>query len=272
MRGFLWVILAVLLAGCSDRDLDQAVRAKTEEALALLESEDRDPAALAELIRGDLKGEEELAACRRILSAFPHEPARQRLIIDWQASKVSRNVTNYYVAYRYGFDTTAMGVELWLTRDAPRATPRITGLNLVQLTNAMHDENALNFWDKSAIHYLVALWTVLAPAFAIGTVVACLRSPIGRRKRWWWAICLIGALPITFNWSTGFLQFGLFSITFIRIGLVQPHEYLPYILQSYVPLGAILFWIRRRKLIAGEAARLEALAKPAEEPVASPPS
>jgi len=254
MRHLLWLAVAILLAACSTPPLDEVIQHKTEEALSLLEAEDRDPAVLAALVDSELSTEDELSASRRIMSIFPHEPVKERSIVSWQSSWIMKGVSSYYIAYYYEFQTSFMAVEVWLTRDAPAATPRITSLTATPLTGSMREQNRFTLEGKSVGHYLFGLWMILAPLFALGTMIICLRSPIGRRKRWWWLICLLGVFPMAFNWTTGFLQFQVFSITLISIGASRVSEFTPYILQSYIPLGAILFWIRRRRLVARAAA------------------
>jgi hypothetical protein len=124
---------------------------------------------------------------------------------------------------------------------------QVVGFHVDSLPKSLEEINAFTFVDKSFRHYIILLLAIGTPIFIIYTIVLCARTKV--RRKWLWIIfILIGFGKLSFNWTSGQMKFlplafQLFSAAAFKGGL-----YAPWVISVSLPLGALLFIKKRRKI------------------------
>jgi len=107
---------------------------------------------------------------------------------------------------------------------------------------------------KSALHYAVLLSALLVPSIVFFATIQWAR--LGKfRNRWWWLVAILfGATGFTFNWNQGDWTFAPLNLQLFGAGFFVPMKWPPLLWPLYItvslPLGALLFLVRRRSLAA----------------------
>ncbi|WP_444910481.1 hypothetical protein [Microbulbifer sp. TRSA005] len=125
----------------------------------------------------------------------------------------------------------------------------IIGLNVYKTLASQKELNRFTLSDKSHLHYLVLAMTIISPIFILITLVVCIRTPLQKRKWLWILFILFSVGAIKLNWTTRAYQIKLLSFQLFGGGAVSASEHAPLILTAGFPLGAIIFWFKRRSLI-----------------------
>jgi hypothetical protein len=151
---------------------------------------------------------------------------------------------------RYSFVYEYELTKQWLIADIVlqpvKGHLQIEGFHAQQMSQSLEQFNAFTLQGRGAKFLIFLGLTVLFSVFVIATTIVCWRTPIPRRKWLWRIFVLVGITQFTLNWTTGDLGFQPLQINLLSAGFIQ-QLYGPIILQLGVPVGAIMFWIRRRK-------------------------
>lgn len=125
----------------------------------------------------------------------------------------------------------------------------VIGLNVYQTEMSQKELNAFNLSNKSLLHYLTLIVAVIVPLFIIVSTYFCARTPIPKRKWLWVIFILLGVSAIQLNWTTGQFAFQLLNVNLLgaSAGAAGPHA--PWVISASIPLGAIIFWIKRKRYI-----------------------
>lgn len=125
----------------------------------------------------------------------------------------------------------------------------VIGLNVYQAEMSQKEFHAFNLSNKSLFHYLILLMAIIVPLFILVSTYFCIQTPIPKRKWLWVIFILAGVSAIKINWTTGQYAIQLLSIHLLgaAAGAASPHA--PWIISASIPLGAILFWIKRKHFI-----------------------
>ena len=126
---------------------------------------------------------------------------------------------------------------------------QVVGLNVYQTEMSQKELNAFSLSSKSGVQYFVLCLSVLVPLFILFTLIVCIRTPI-QSKKWLWIIfVLLGVGAIQVNWTNGGYAFQLMSFQLFGASATAAGPAAPWILSASIPLGAIVFWLRRKSLI-----------------------
>lgn len=123
----------------------------------------------------------------------------------------------------------------------------LLGFHVNPLSASLGEINAFTLAGKSLLHYLFLAVVLFIPLFLIYMVVLIVRSKV-RRKWLWIPFMFFGICQFSLNWTTG--EFGFQPIYFHipGVGLYRPGLYAPWFLFTSIPIGAIIFLIKRKKL------------------------
>jgi hypothetical protein len=164
---------------------------------------------------------------------------------------LKRNTTNdvkrYDLMYEYAFGGRWMIAEVVIVEEGDRR--EIAGIHAQMHDRSLEQINGFALGNKSAMHYFMLFLCCLSPLVCITAFVLCLRTPMRRRKVWWALFTLVGLVTFYFNWSTGELEFRPISLQFLGASAVAS-PYGPWTLGVSIPVGAIWFLLRRKKLSA----------------------
>jgi hypothetical protein len=126
---------------------------------------------------------------------------------------------------------------------------QVIGVNVYQTEASQKELNAFGLSSKSGLQYLVLCLAVSVPLFILFTLIVCIRTPI-QQKKWLWIIfVLLGFGAIQVNWTNGAYAFQLISVHLFGASATAAGPAAPWILSASAPLGAIVFWLRRKSLI-----------------------
>lgn len=126
-------------------------------------------------------------------------------------------------------------------------TTVVDGLAAEPLPDSLENLNRFEFFGQGPINYLMLLCCIAVPVFMLATFVRVIRAPLPRRK-WLWALfVLLGVGQIALDWNVGTLSFSLLQLRPLGSGWLKAGEFAPTVLFTSFPLGAILFFVRRRK-------------------------
>ena len=125
----------------------------------------------------------------------------------------------------------------------------IVGLHVQDEKAALSEQNKFTLTGKTALHYAVLFLTVAFPLLTLYALIVCIGAKLARRKWLWVIFILLGVGKLAINWSTG--QWAVSPLALQLFSASAGAEYSgPWILAVSVPLGAILFLLRRKSLLA----------------------
>lgn len=193
---------------------------------------------------------------------FPSgEPASTRLVGFYRHVSALHG-SNTLLTYEYDYGSSLVLASIGFTKkgDGPYA---VYHLQMFPDAQAMKQHFAFSLKDKSLVHYIILALAVCLPIVCVGAFVVCLRTPILRRK-WLWALgTLVGIGGVQLDWSSGIAYFH--PLSFYLFGAAaRGIEYTPWMITVSMPVGAILFFVRRQHL--KERAELAHYAATAQDP------
>ena len=145
----------------------------------------------------------------------------------------------------YEFPEKWLLVNMSITRRD--GTPKIAGFNVTPIADSLESVNRFSLIGKSPMQYAVLSLAVIGPIFCLYVLYLCIRSNWGKLK-WLWAIfILFGFGRLAVNWTTGELTFTPLAFHIPCASATAVPAYGPWVIAVSLPLGAILFLIKRRR-------------------------
>jgi hypothetical protein len=124
----------------------------------------------------------------------------------------------------------------------------LQGANFLPRGQSMSSERLLNFDGKGLLHFVFFALAIVIPLFVLYTLVLCIRTKFARRKWMWVLFVAVGWMQCHLNWSTGAIDVQPLSVMLLGSGMLKSGPMAPWVITVTVPMGAILFLLRRRKL------------------------
>jgi hypothetical protein len=250
MRVSLSLLLAAFIAGCSQQDLLSMIASTDDQAMArkyidLLRDGrfDEIEQATDPSIRSQLHD-----ALGQMADMLPEgDPTSITLVGAHKATNNGSRTTNLTFEYGFGEEWFIINVA-WLSNNDAFA---IIGFNVYDTPGALEELNKLELAGKSPTHYLFLALVVALPIFSIYALIVCARTRMSRRKWPWIIFILFGVGNFALNWTTGEVQFAPLQIQLLSASAAAD-LYGPWVLSVSLPLGALLFLLRRRSLSAPE--------------------
>lgn len=253
IRQFLVLWVALAMAACSQQEAIDKLAPHPEseyaqDALKQLHDRqfDRVEALLAPKVRSTPGLE---ATLGKMADEFPPGQAvSTKLVGAYTMARMSSSTspgTSYNLTYEFQFPQGWALANVLLVRHGD--TLEIGGLHVQRLAQSLEQKNAFTFSGKPPTYWLFAALVAVLPLFCLISFVVCLCTPI-RRRKWLWAIgTLLGVVSLKLNWSTGDLDSQLVSVQLFSASAFAQF-YSPWVLSISLPLGSILFWIKRKRL------------------------
>lgn len=126
---------------------------------------------------------------------------------------------------------------------------KVIGLNVYQTEMSQKEINAFTFNNKSFTQYLILSLAVIVPVFIILSTYFCARTPIPKRKWLWVIFVLLGIFAVQVNWTTGGIGIQPLSAHLLGVSVMASSPYSPWVISTSFPLGALIFWFKRKKFI-----------------------
>jgi hypothetical protein len=125
----------------------------------------------------------------------------------------------------------------------------IAGLYVTPISDSLESVNRFSLVGKSALQYAMLVFAVAGPIFSLFVLVVCLRTE-KQNLKWLWALfILLGVGRLAVNWTTGEFTFTPLAVYIPCASATAVPAYGPWVVAVYLPLGAILFLIRRSRSV-----------------------
>ena len=247
MRMLMALAALILLAGCNKASLiehfstpeDQALAKRYIEQLRARQFDEIDRALDPSLRKGDVRGM--LAQMAAMIPAG--EPTSLKPVGAtkfFNGGAMSLNTT-----FEYGFGDRWFLINVAVQEKDGKKT--IIGFNVAPTKDSLEQQSRFPLVGLSGLHYAVLAWAVAALALTGYALVACARIK-GLRRKWLWILfilCGFGGLAI--NWYTGAWSFQPLRVQLLSVSAFAP-LYGPWTVMVSMPLGALVFLFRRKKL------------------------
>lgn len=250
MKKWLILSLAGLLTACSPTALIEKIADAEKVAVArayIQRLSDGDETGLIADLDPALRSGQEVEQFKAMRAALPAGTPDVTNLIGYQVNFRSGEA-NYNVSFQFGYGSRwVVANAAW--REKANEPRRITGMRVVPLERSLQETNAFTFARAGPRHYLFFVAAVVIPVFILWSLIVCIRTRFPRRKWLWVLFILAGFVQISLNWTTG--EIGLKPLYFqlLGAGAIASGIYAPWILSVSVPVGAIAFWFKRRRLI-----------------------
>jgi len=127
--------------------------------------------------------------------------------------------------------------------------PLIGGFNFVPIQGNLREINKFTFEGKPLQNYIILLAAVIVPIFIIISLIMCYKVPILKRKWLWYLFIAFGFCSFQLEWTMGQLMIQPTIFQLLGAGFFRASIYGPVIINASIPIGAILFQIKRIKLL-----------------------
>lgn len=128
---------------------------------------------------------------------------------------------------------------------------KIVGLNVNPQKESLKEQNRFTLSGKTPAHYLILLLAIVLPLFTLWTLILCIRTNIKGKKWPWILFVLFGFGQLGLNWTTGDLSFNPVSFQLFSSSIFSAFNG-PWTLSISIPVGAIVFLVKRNELKADE--------------------
>ena len=242
------ILLIALLAGaCGQRaglepvaSPDDAEFAKSYFALF----QSRDFAAIERVIDPGLRGRQLRPKLEQLAAVFPRETPKNVRVIAAQTSTAG-DMRNATLSLEYEFTGAWVVATVGLQRAGGGVV--VKGVDIESVPDSVERLNRFTLSGKGAGHYIFLAWAIGVPALIVYTLVRAIRAPRSKLK-WLWCLAVIpGVAQFGLNWTTGQLQISPLGIQLLGTGFVDLGPYGPLVISTSIPVGAIGFWLTRRK-------------------------
>jgi hypothetical protein len=126
----------------------------------------------------------------------------------------------------------------------------IDAINVQPTIDSQERLNRFTFSGKGPANYIMLASTTSMFVFIVGTLVILWRTHIPRRRWLWVLFVAIGIGQFTLNWTTGRIAMQTLQVSLLGAGFTKPGPYAPWFLSVAVPVGAVIFLVRRRRWLA----------------------
>lgn len=207
---------------------------------------DGDTAALAAELEPSLQSNDAVAQLEHVRTFLPKETPTTTNLVGYYVTRTPAG-TQYNLTYQFGYGSKwVVANSAW--RERADGSRQIMGLSAHVLSRSLQEQHAFTFRRAGIKHYLFFVAAVIVPVFMLVTLVVCIRTELPRRKWLWILFILVGVTGFSLNWTSGDVGFRPINFQLGGAGVMASSMYSPWILTVSIPLGAILFWVKRHRL------------------------
>jgi hypothetical protein len=157
----------------------------------------------------------------------------------------NRQYSTTSITLEYQFPTKWLLVDVTTRKKGDTST--VLGFHLTPQSDSLENLNRFTLVGKSRVQYSILVLAVCSLAFSFYALILCIRTKDLHKKWLWLLFILAGVEKVAVNWKTGELTFGILTIN-IPSATATRALYGPWIIAVFLPLGAILFLNRQRKM------------------------
>ena len=172
------------------------------------------------------------------------EPSSVKLV-GAQAA-VAGNLSELNLTFEYAY--TGQWLLINVATRTKGSTFTIIGFNVVPQISSLAEQNSFRIAGKSVLHYIILALGSLAFVVTIYALILCIKTKLKGRKWPWIAFIALGFGTFSINWTTGAWWLSPLSVQLLSVSAFAPYNG-PWTIAVSVPLGAVLFLIKRHKLM-----------------------
>ena len=250
ITGFVMALSLVLAACLDQKAMLQKLVPKDDDAFArrFIEAVRKgDYATTDKMLDPSLKGPEAKEGLKNLHHlAAQGEPLSVETIGCYFEYVNGQHRTN--LSYQIHFPTVWLVGNVYL--DPKPGAQTVLGIHFKPIPESLEVLSAFTLHGKSWFHYLVLAVCLVNPLFILSTLVVCARTRL--KRKWVWIVfILFGICVLRLDWTTGQFDLRPLYVQVLGASVFRPEN---WVLGASVPLGAILFLVRRRKLALTDAA------------------
>jgi hypothetical protein len=255
MKKLRWAVIAaaaVLSAGCNQGKLFVSP-ADEQVARGYLDQLKRgNLAAIERAIDPSIKTADLHRTLETMSAAIPDgEPLSVKLVGAMTTEFTSQSSTTRTSDLTYEFEYPKRWLVANVAVKHSGGSATIVGLHVRPLPDSLEHTNRFTLSGKPPLDYAVLALAILIPLFIIYVLIVAVRTPAIRRKWLWIVFILFGVGHFGVNWTTGEWGLQLLMVQLFGASVANP-GYGPWTLAVSLPLGAILFLLRRKSPVAGD--------------------
>ena len=237
------------ISSCSNDEISEKFIPKKESEFAkayLLKIRERDFGYVNSMLSPELAGQVNDELLTEMAEYFREGEPKSVKIVGSQVNVFNGNWQGNFT-FEYEFESG------WnLANTALRKTDEgfeVIGLNVYQTEKSQSEIHAFSLSSKSILQYVVLFFSAVIPLFILVSLVVCLKTPI-QSKKWLWVIfVLFGVGAIQVNWTSGLYAVEVLGVYLFGASATSAGPAAPWVISCSFPLGAIVFWFKRKKFI-----------------------
>jgi|GEM_PF-968665 len=201
-----------------------------------------------EELKADLTPEE----FERFILLYPKENVKNLSLLQWQYKKFkslkSGDFSRYDFVYEYEFENNQYAVmRILLERNENGLS--VIGANITRTADSQKNINKFTLMNKNAKHYVILFFALLMPVYSLCLFVLCLCTHFPLKQKIPWLLFIsVGFGAVDINWTTGALRTGLLHIHLLSAAALTNGG--TWHIMFGIPVGAILFWFKRKRILA----------------------
>lgn len=253
MRLFATLLVLLFLSACNQDEILQKFSSPADQAEArayINQLRNHDYASIERAMEETLKGPDIRNTLASMAAVIPAgEPSSVKLVGAHVQKTPGTTIVNSTFEYQFGSRWLLINVAM---RDQENSR-KMVGLNVVPLASSLESQHRFSLSGKTSVHYLVLGAAVLSVLITLAALVACVRTPIPRRKWLWVLFILFGFGRFALDWSSGEWRFAPAWLQLFSAG-ASSQPYGPWIISVSIPVGAICFLLLRRTRVSAPVA------------------
>ena len=248
--GFI-VLLQLLIVGCSSADLlnpPQKIDNYSKQFVSVLKTEWLDSAL--KYIDTSIVNQAGKDFLTKVSEDLKYKGLKSVKVLSYKTtSNWSTNHAyniSYTTEYEFNYDNYYYGFIITIKEEENKLS--IIGFNGNKFDRPISEINKLSSSNLGLSHIIFIILSIAIVGFIIFSIIDIAKSEI--KKKWIWIIIsLIGFCGISLNWTTSDIDFKLLTIKLLGIGFSRAGDFAPWILSISIPIGAIIYWIKKPGLL-----------------------
>lgn len=250
IRNLILILLLTSLTACIPKDIedyaDDTKEAKATEFIQkLIDGEFED---IESAIEPSLKLQLNNELLQQMSNILGSDEILERQLIGYQTHSLNQQPTRFNLSYQYGYADKWIVVNVAF-RTLENGQDEIFGLNVYNPMNQpLQELHKFTLVGKGSLHYVFLAMGIFVPVFILYTLISAIRTKFKKRKWMWIIFIIIGIAQFSINWTTGQVGLKILNVQLFGSGIFTSSIYAPWILSFSIPIGAILYWVRRDKI------------------------
>lgn len=246
---WLMVLLTFVLSACSSEQVLESLIAKEELASArkhLTQLQSGQHQALIAALDPSIASQDILPDLVKMTTLL----AADKVIASEIVSAQSHHLNAYaetFLSFELEYPQAWFLVHIALRNKAGVLT--ISGLRVEPENGSLASRHRFNLSGKPVWAYLYLALACLIPLFVGYALIVCLRMDMNRKKWPWVIFILTGFAKLSLNWNSGEMMLQLLAIQLFSASAISAN-FGPLIIAISLPLGALVFMLKRKQLQA----------------------